>query len=203
MTAPLLPPSPITSVVGGEPWALYRDHYPQIYRYVRRRVATDEIAEDLAADVFLRAFVSAGSYRDLRGTPAPWLYRIAAHRVADHYRRVRPILALESLWQPLQTGADPADEVALSDSVSGVWRAARALPPNQRRALWLYYGAELDMGEVAAAMHKTREAAKLLLFRARRGVRLSLGSEAGSICPGPSKVAAVTDPLLLVPTMPA
>lgn len=63
-------------------WAALRSH---LLSFVRRRVATDEDAEDLVHDVLLRA------QRDLDSLPAEradaWLYRVARNAIVDHYRR--------------------------------------------------------------------------------------------------------------------
>ncbi|MHB8394262.1 MAG: RNA polymerase sigma factor [Candidatus Dormibacteria bacterium] len=165
-------------VAGLDPETMYRDYHQAILRYVRCRVGTLEIAEDLVADVFLRAVAKAPEYRALRDTPLPWLYTIAARRIADHYRRGQAACSLDARPDLVRVDSDPADEVVLRAMVADVWLASLALPLTQRTALWLCYGEELDMGEIAVVMGKSTDAAKLLVHRARRGVRSRLESGA-------------------------
>ena len=61
--------------------------YEQIYRYARYRTSDVQIAEDVAAEVFLRFLdgLQRGSVprQSLRG----WLFGTASHIVSDHFRR--------------------------------------------------------------------------------------------------------------------
>ncbi len=120
--------------------SLYEEYGERIYRYVYARTGQTEVAEDLAQEVFLRAFQRISSYHS-RGTPFfAWLVRIAHNIVIDYYRRsakrsetacrcagVRPFiasttLAISSLVSAMLTGS-PAAEGTLSSS--GVaWRIA-------------------------------------------------------------------------------
>ena len=153
---------------------LYRDHYEAVLRYVRARVATREIAEDLVADVFCRALTAAASYRAMRDTPLPWLYRIAAHRVADHYRRQRTSYGLDAAAEVVSSELGPDELVLRQVAISEVWEASQELPRTQRRALWLRYGRQLELSEIAVVMGKSVEAVKLLIHRAIKHLRQAL-----------------------------
>lgn len=164
--------------IGADPDQMYRQHYQKVFRYVRSRVASHELAEDLVADIFCRAVAKADGYVAIRETPLPWLYRIAAHRVADHYRRVRPTCSLDSALMVADPGPDPAQVVVRTATVAEMWRFSRLLPATQRRALWLRFGEELDLGEIAVRMNKSVEAVKLLIHRGLRRIR-SLAANPG------------------------
>ena len=65
---------------------LYERHVQAIHRYVGLRVNDNHLAEDITADVFVRALEGIEKF-DYRGVPfSAWLYRIARDRVVDHYR---------------------------------------------------------------------------------------------------------------------
>jgi RNA polymerase sigma-70 factor (ECF subfamily) len=163
--------------VGVDAESMYRDHYESVMRYVRARVATREVAEDLVADVFCRALGAAGAYRAMRETPLPWLYRIAAHRVADHYRRQRPSCGLDAAAEVVSPEPGPDDLVLRQVAISEIWEVSQALPKTQRRALWLRYGRQLELREIALLMGKTVEAVKLLIHRAIKHLRAALVAE--------------------------
>lgn len=63
---------------------IYREHYPQILAYLRRRVAA-AVAEEYCADVFGRAWANFSSLQDPQ-RPLPWLYGIAGNVVKEYYR---------------------------------------------------------------------------------------------------------------------
>src|SRR5215510_14270944 len=67
---------------------LYEKHFYRVYGYVARRVGDRHQAEDLTADVFREALAGIGKF-EWRGAPfGSWLLGIAAHRIADHFKRL-------------------------------------------------------------------------------------------------------------------
>ncbi len=158
---------------------IYLDHYGDVYRYVRARVGSSTEAEDLVGDVFCRAVAGLGNYRPMRDSALPWLYTIAAHRVADHYRAARPSQQLSEAELVADPGPNPAEVVVSRELARQVWALSRQLPASQRRALWLRYGEQLELREIAWRMGRSVEAVKLLVHRAVRGLRgaRALGAE--------------------------
>ncbi len=154
----------------------YRDHYVAVWRYVRARVATSEIAEDLVGDIFCHAVAASPRYRRLRESPLPWLYTIASNRVADHYRRRRETHSLDKIVELAGTEVGPAEVVLQRQDLASIWECSRALPDSQREALWLRYGEDRDLKEIATRMGRSVEAVKLLLHRGVRGVRKMLAA---------------------------
>ncbi|MGH7666679.1 MAG: RNA polymerase sigma factor [Candidatus Dormibacteria bacterium] len=155
---------------------MYRQHYTDVFRYIRARVSSPTEAEDLTADVFCKAVAGLRRYRSVRPSPLPWLYTIAAHRLADHYRAARPSARLDESSQAADPAPDPLDTVISRDLAHWVWEFSKQLPSSQRRALWLRYGEELELREIAVQMGRSVEAVKLLVHRAIRGIRTRLSS---------------------------
>lgn len=186
------------AALGVDAEQLYRNHYQAVLRYVRSRVATQDIAEDLVADVFCRAVGHATAYQALHDTPLPWLYRIAAHRIADHYRRRRPTCSLEAASDLRSLAPDPLEVVVLKSELGSVWEASRSLPPTQRRALWLRYGRQLELREISLLMGKSVEAVKLLIHRALKRIRhlLGLGGVAAPPAPRPAGARSAGRPVV-------
>jgi RNA polymerase sigma-70 factor (ECF subfamily) len=159
---------------------MYQEHYAEVFRYVRARVSSHTEAEDLTSDVFCKAVAGIESYRAMRSSALPWLYTIAAHRVADHYRASRRTAELDEAAQVPDTGPNPADVVVSREQVRHVWELSKSLPASQRLALWLRYGEELELKEIALLMGRSVEAVKLLVHRAIRGVRASMPATEGA-----------------------
>jgi RNA polymerase sigma-70 factor (ECF subfamily) len=66
---------------------LYDHYFPRVQAYVRYRVASPENAQDVIADVFLRAIDRLGQFQwRAAGSFAAWLFRIAHNRVIGYYR---------------------------------------------------------------------------------------------------------------------
>jgi RNA polymerase sigma-70 factor (ECF subfamily) len=127
---------------------LYERHGLAVRRFVVRRVGIDD-GEDLAAEVFIRAFRARSRYRAERDTALPWLLGVANHVISDH-RRIerRRLAALEGLLVEGQELTASPDAGLTLDVV----RALRRLPTADRDTLLLLVWGELSRGEVAAAL---------------------------------------------------
>ena len=64
-----------------------RTCFRPIYNYVYARVLRRETAEDITQDSFAYALAHWENYDAARGNHLAYLYRIAASRLADHFRK--------------------------------------------------------------------------------------------------------------------
>lgn len=65
---------------------LYDKYFEQIFRFVFRRTADQNLAADISSQVFLKAMQKLGGYQ-FKGVPfSAWLYRIASNEIAQFYR---------------------------------------------------------------------------------------------------------------------
>ena len=66
---------------------LYERYLPKIYGYVYHRVGRHEIAEDIAANAFTRAFKNLSKYTPKENiSPIAWFFRITHNGLANWYR---------------------------------------------------------------------------------------------------------------------
>ena len=153
-----------------EAWAaIYERHAQQIYAYIYYRLGDQHAAEDLAADVFVKAIAGIKGYA-YRGTPLlAWLYRIA-HNVTADYRKAEARRARHQ-------SADEPDEVqdrdllAMLDERSDMLEAIRRLTEDQQQVIILRFYSGMSSAEVARVMDKPEGAVKALQTRAVRSLR--------------------------------
>ena len=110
-----------------------------------------------ADDCFQETFIAAmRAYDRLDGQhPRAWVMTIARRKAIDHHRgRKRRPEPREHV--PEQATADRHP----SDTGTELWDAVAALPPKQRAAVSLRYGADLEYAEVAAALECSQDAAR-------------------------------------------
>jgi RNA polymerase sigma-70 factor (ECF subfamily) len=127
---------------------LYERHGLVVRRYVRRRVG-DAVGDDLASEVFIRAFRARGRYRPERDAALPWLLGIANHVIADHRRLERRRLA--ALARLAGQGPDLVEHQD-GDLAPELVAALRQLPAVERDTLLLVVWGELTQEEAAAAL---------------------------------------------------
>jgi RNA polymerase sigma-70 factor (ECF subfamily) len=98
-------------------------------------------AEEVAQDVFVRAWRRADAYDPRRGEVATWLLAIARNVAIDHARMRRsdpvgvdPTVLLGDAADPERS---PEERRIAADDAARLWAAIETLPPEQRRALLL------------------------------------------------------------------
>lgn len=128
--------------------AVYERHLASVAAYLTRRVG-GELAEDLTAEVFVRAFRARGSYRPVHETARPWLFGIAANLVADHRRAERRRLKLIERLAAVAPRGPGTDTPGLSAELA---RSLLRLPAADRDALLLVAWGELSYEETATAL---------------------------------------------------
>lgn len=155
--------------------ALYSEHFDRLRRFVLGLTGQAALAEDVAQETLLRAYVRMDTI-DFDRPLWPWLKCVAVRLIVDNSRVQRresldPDPAVES---PIDTFDVTVERQLLSD-------ALRSLPPRQRIALGLRYLENWKSAEVAAVLGMSRVAVEQLLLRGRRRLSaeyLALGGEA-------------------------
>ena len=146
--------------------ALYRRHVQAIYRYLYYRVGDEHTAEDLTAEVFLRAIEGLPNYEP-RGVPfAAWLYRIAQARMADYFRRQRrtATVGLDESWPSDEDS--PLAQFERSSLHEELRAALSRLTTDQQQVIILKFVEGFSNAEAARILGKTEGAVKSLQHRA-------------------------------------
>jgi len=159
---------------------LFDRHVDAIHGYVRRRVGP-QLAEELTAETFARAFARRDSFVALHDSAGPWLYGIATNLLHNAKRAERRQLEAYGKAVSISTSSpnafDQAD--ARVDALRAAPRLVAALlelEPGDRDALLLFAWQELSYAEVATALGIPTGTVASRINRARRQVRLSLGA---------------------------
>ena len=160
--------------------ALYARHRARLYRYLAHQCGDARLAEELYQDIWLRVINARAGY-ELSAKFTTWLYRIAHHRLIDHYRRH----AREQLrhWQgedesiddyPAPAGATPPAQVERLQLQERIGAALAELPPAQREAFLMAEEGGMTLEEIANATGTGRETVKSRLRYALGKLRHSL-----------------------------
>jgi RNA polymerase sigma factor (sigma-70 family) len=138
-----------------------------VHRYVKRR----EDAEEVAQDVFVKAYRSLA---DFKGDSkfSTWLYTIATTSSLSWLRKKR--VAMQSLDEEgafgrvaAIDGGLGADGIELKSRAELVNRSLQLLSPEDAQILTLFYKGEQTMEEIGQILGIVPNAAKVRLHRAR------------------------------------
>src|SRR5258708_1731297 len=80
---------------------LVRVHTRRVYAICYRFTGSDQEAQDLTQEVFLRVFRSLKSFRSGEGSFTVWLARLSRNLLIDHYRRTKLDRAPDSIAEQL------------------------------------------------------------------------------------------------------
>lgn len=146
----------------------YQENLGIIYRYVYSKVGNREEAEDLTAQIFLKA---ARSMDAARGQPGmqKWLFRVAQTTIADYWRGYyrTPVSSLEELldggWEEPAGTDTPAERMSPTEKVHSL---LRLLPEHYRDVLTCRFLLNLSIKETALRLDLTEANVKVLQFRA-------------------------------------
>lgn len=158
---------------------LVRRFQVPLLRFLVRRGASREDAEDLLQETFVRAYQNLGSYEPGRRFNT-WLFTIAYRLGVSHHRGRRasspgrwPDGTLRELAGRTAEAGPPdpalAAERAEARAVARrLWDvAARVLSEEQCSALWLYYVEGMGTRELTTVLGRSWVSVKTMLFRAR------------------------------------
>jgi len=155
---------------------LYRRYECVVFRVVRARTPSDDIAEDITAHVFFKALISADEWRG-EGSYRSWLYGIARNSVSTwRNQKGRNAVVLEvvpDLEDPVPT---PPVQVVIGEERDLIWKRVAELPDAQREAVVLRYLKEHSIDEIASITKRTKGAVRILLHRARCRLRRQMES---------------------------
>ena len=152
--------------------SLFDSCYPRLVRYAYARLGNPTEAEDVAADVFVRAFESLNSYHE-RGFPMEaWLFRIARNLVVDHYRRSGRFVRSTEDEAELPDSPDPSHIAEKGMLLEDVKQAMQYLTQDQSDVITMRFFGGLSSRETAAALGKSdgsvREMQRAALEKLRR-----------------------------------
>ncbi len=146
----------------------YEEHGRTIYSFLRFQVDSADEADDLTAEVFLRAVRSVHRFDPVRGTARGWLFRIAQNVLRDHGRRERRRRQVPlGGFRDLQADApSPEERVLRQEEVARLLDALGELSPGDRKLVSLRYGSGLSTAEVAEVLGVREPAVRTRLWRA-------------------------------------
>ena len=147
---------------------LWREFHPGLLRYLRIKAAP--VAEDLAADIWLRVLRALPTFEGDEQGFRGWIYTTARNRLTDWYRsgERRPDLIEYSSLVVLPAVNNVEEEAAQRSATDEVIALIGELPPDQAEAVMLRIVAGMDVARVAALMERSPGSVRVLCHRGLR-----------------------------------
>ena len=151
---------------------LVREHGDALLGFLTYRTGDRHLAEDLLSDTFERAFKARRRYDPRKASERTWLTAIALNAWRDHVRRRgAETRAVEALSPPLVSDDFTTTLVERQTLMASL----DALPPDEREALALVYGADLTAKQAAGVLGVKVTTVQGRVYRGLKRLRDELG----------------------------
>ena len=147
---------------------LYRQLHDALLRYVGRHIDSDETAEDVTHDSFLKLLTALRDGDTVRN-PGSYVFRTARHRIIDYYRTRRAKEPYTEISDDLDERR--RDEVGRIEIASWMRGMITTLPEPYRTTLSLTDIDRLPYDTVAQRLELTLSGVKSRVRRARAMIR--------------------------------
>ena len=181
---------------------LVERYLPMAHHIALGMVASEDIAQELAQEAVLQAYLSLNHLRDEAAFKS-WLYGIVLNVCRSYIRDQKTIFfSLEDLSGGLQFSAipfsgpvpDPREVVEERELYRLVLDSVNTLSPKNRAAVLMFYYDQLSLREIAATLGVSVVTVKGRLHKARRQLReqlLALYSESDLVVPKSRRIKMV------------
>jgi len=149
---------------------IYDKYIEKIYRFIFLKVNSQDIAEDLTSETFLRVFESFKTNNI--ENPQAFLYRVARNLVTDHYREKGRTQIVSADYVSVVDPEENLEKKAILNSdMDNIRTALASLKREYQDVIIYHYLDELSIPEIAKIMEKSEGTVRVTLHRALRALR--------------------------------
>lgn len=146
---------------------LFRTHYGAAYSYCLTLCGQDALAQDIAADAFVKAYLSLPN--DIPSFRY-WLLRVCRNLWLDHLRKDKHLAGSEPL-DYLTDGQTLENRYIQQEIYLFLWKCIAELPPADRELLTLHYFSVLPLKEIATLTGLSYAAVRKRMERLRKQLK--------------------------------
>jgi RNA polymerase sigma factor (sigma-70 family) len=153
---------------------IYDQHINKIYRFIFLKVSSQEIAQDLTSETFLRGWESFKNGNKIEN-PQAFLYKIARNLVTDHYREKGKVKIVSAEYVKISDPRTNLEEKALLNSdFDNVRTALISLKEDYQNVIIWHYLDDFSISEMAKMLEKSESATRVQLHRALKALKNEL-----------------------------
>jgi RNA polymerase sigma-70 factor (ECF subfamily) len=167
---------------------LYDQYVDKIYRFIFLKVNSQEIAEDLCSETFLRGWQAFEKTQNPDPddqkieNPQAFFYKIARNLVTDYYREKGRTQVVSAELSPIIDPQNNLEEKALLMSdINTVRLALSELKEDYQNVIIWHYLDDLPISECAKLLGRTEPATRVLLHRALNSLRTKINQSNQSV----------------------
>ena len=148
---------------------IYDKYIEKIYRFVFIKVSSQEIAQDICSDTFLRGWEAFKTQKI--DNPQAFLYKIARNLVIDHYREKGRTNIISADAADISDPNNMEDRINLGSDMHRVKAVLAKLNDDYQNVIVWRYLEDMPIKEIARLMDKSEEATRVTLHRALKALK--------------------------------
>jgi RNA polymerase sigma-70 factor, ECF subfamily len=149
-----------------EAFGLIYDHFSEkLYRFIFFRVGHKELAEDILADTFVKAWTKIEQVSNAKAFTS-WIYQIAKNNIIDYYRVKKVTIDLEEVVDVLEDASSPIEDANLIIEQRVVVELIEHLAPDQQQVIRYKFFEDLENIEIAQIMGRSEGSIRVIQHRA-------------------------------------
>ncbi len=153
---------------------IYDQNIDRIYRFIFLKVNSKEVAEDLTAETFTRAwkvFEKKYKGKEYPFEPKSFCYKTARNIVIDYYRKkgLRQIVSTDSVSLPGKE--DLESQMAVNSDMEMVMKAIKSIKGDYQDIIIWRYLDELSISEISQLVNKSEGTTRVMVHRAMESLK--------------------------------
>ena len=160
---------------------LYENHYERVYRLAYRYSKSQQDAEDIMQDTFIKAFKGIKKFDfDISTNFSAWIYQICVNCSFDFHRKrkkrkVNQTASLSDVhWEPEAQNSSPEKMAITNQAIAQINNALDVLSPNQRIIFELRHRQHKALKDISDRLQCSPSTVKKQLERAIAKLRNQL-----------------------------
>jgi RNA polymerase sigma-70 factor (ECF subfamily) len=151
---------------------IYDSHVEKIFRFIFLKVNSQDIAQDLCSETFLRAWESFKDNNKKIDNPNAFLYQVTRNFIIDHYREKGRTQTVSADYVPIIDPAQDLEKKTLQDSDMGMIQSElNNLKPEYQEVIIWHYIEDLSIPEIAKMIDKKEGTVRVKIHRALKALK--------------------------------
>jgi RNA polymerase sigma-70 factor, ECF subfamily len=152
---------------------IYDQYIDKIYRFVYLKVNSQEIAEDITSNVFIRGWEAFQGPESEVKNPGAFLYQIARNAVVDHYRAKgrAKVVSVDASPEIADPGTNAQDKAILSADINTIKKAIQKLKKEHQDIIIWHYLEDMPIADIAELLNKPAGTVRVMLHRGLKNLK--------------------------------
>lgn len=150
------------------------EHQGSLLRYAYSLTGSEEAAQDIVQEVFLRLWKA--DLKKIEKHLAPWLFHVCRNVGYDRFRKEKHTTPVAQVDAGLANDPEQEEAIVHEQSVDQVMELVKKLPPKQQEIVRLRFQAELSYKEIAQALDMSQNHVGVALHKIMNRLRKDMKS---------------------------